>query len=135
MTQGGPGRETRTQPLPRPDLAVVSVATRARQTWELLEAELPWPVPVQVEDAAYTFSGAALARVVAGLPSRIGTVVLVGHNPALEELLEHLTGTEAQLPTSALAVVGLPRWEAPAGRLRALGRPADGPVPLAPAHR
>ncbi len=120
--------------LPPPDLAVVSVATRARQTWKLLEAEFPGAVQVQFDDAVYTFSGAALGGVIAALPPAIRTALLVGHNPALEELLEHLTATETRIPTSALAVVDLPHWDAPAGHLRALGRPADGPVPLAPAH-
>lgn len=110
------------------ELAVVSVATRARQTWELVDAELPEPPSVQVAEAAYTFVGDELLDLVRELPPDAGTVLLVGHNPALEELVESLTGRSARLPTSALAVIELPTWSSLSGRLRAVGRPADADV-------
>ena len=115
-----------------PDLAVVSVAVRAQQTWEVVAAELPaWP-PSRVESAAYTFSGQALLDVVRGLPEEEETVVLVGHSPAVEELIESLTGEAVRMPTSALAVVEMTAWDAGDGHLRAVGRPADETVTLAP---
>ena len=110
------------------DLAVVSVATRAQQTWELASAHLD-PVPdVTNSEAAYTFDGDDLADVVAGLPESAATVVLVGHNPALEELIELATGTSVTMPTSAVAVLELDSWTAVAegdGTVVAAGRPAD----------
>lgn len=114
-----------------PDLAVVSTATRARQTWDLAAAELPAAPPVRFDPDAYTFSGAGLRALVRRLPEDSGTVVLVGHNPAVEELVESLTGCWVRMPTAALAVVALAAWDAGTGRLRAAGRPADGPVALA----
>ena len=36
------------------------------------------------------------------------TVMIVGHNPGLEELVEHLTGERQDLPTAALAQIGVP---------------------------
>lgn len=113
-----------------PDLAVVSPATRAQQTWELVRAELPEPPATQVADAAYTFDGDALLAVVAGLPADARTAVLVGHSPAVDELVESITGRPVRMTTSALAVVELPAWDAGTGRLRAVGRPADGAVTL-----
>lgn len=115
-----------------PDLAVVSAAARARQTWDLVAAELPAPPPVRLADAAYTFSGDELIDVVAALPDDARTVVLVGHNPAVEELVEELTGAWVRMPTAGLAVVALPAWGAQSGRLRAAGRPADGALDLTP---
>lgn len=102
---------------PRLDLAVVSPATRARATWDLVAAELAAPPPVRVEAAAYTFDGDDLLDVVRGLEGP-GAVALVGHNPALEELLELLTGEVRRMPTSCLAVVDLDR-----GVLTHHGRP------------
>ena len=114
------------------DLAVVSPATRAGQTWELAAAELSTPPPVSVEADAYAFDGDDLLALVGRLPDEARTVALVGHNPAVEELVESLTGQWVRMPTAALAVVTLPTWTSETGRLMAAGRPADGPLPLAP---
>jgi phosphohistidine phosphatase len=34
--------------------------------------------------------------------------MIVGHNPGLEELIEHLTGERQDLPTATLAQIALP---------------------------
>ncbi len=116
--------------LPDIDLAVVSPAQRARTTWELVAAELPAAPPVRVEEDAYSFGADPLLRVVRRLPGEVATAALVGHNPALEELVERLTGTWTSMPTSALAVVALSGPWADAGdgrgRLLAAGRPPFG---------
>lgn len=116
--------------LPIPlESVVVSTAVRAQQTWELVAAELgDRPVRVSCESAAYTFSGGALRRIVAELSDTIHCAALVGHNPALEELIYGLTGEDIAMPTSALAVVALPTW-ATEGVLLTYGRPADGGLP------
>ena len=55
-------------------------------------------------------------------------MVLVGHNPAMEELIHLATGRFLPMPTSALAVLELDSWsqvaEGTAGVVAA-GRPAD----------
>ncbi len=108
------------------DLAVVSTATRAGQTWDLIAAELPAAPPVRLAREAYTFSGYALADLVARLPGNARTVAVVGHNPAVEELIEILTGDWVRMPTSSLAVVTLSEWGARTGSVRLAGRPSDG---------
>lgn len=119
--------------LPPVELAVVSPAARARQTWELVGESLEG-TRVEEAEEAYTFDGADLLGVVRGLDDTLGHAVLVSHNPALEELVERLTGHEVTLPTSALAVVRLPGSWAEAGRakgvLAAVGRPATESVAL-----
>jgi len=83
--------------------------------------------------AAYTFDGDALVDLVCALPESAGTVALVGHNPAVEELVESLTGVSAAMPTAAVAVIDLEQWSRAGdgrGVLRAAGRPADGPLAL-----
>ena len=111
----------------RVDLAVVSPASRARSTWDLVAAELPVPPPTRIDDRVYAASDAELLAVVRELSDDLRTVVLVGHNPGLEELASSLTGDETPLPTSALAVIVVPGAWAGAGRrraaLRASGRP------------
>jgi phosphohistidine phosphatase len=109
------------------DLAVVSPAARARSTWELAAAELAEPPETREDERVYAASGRGLLDVVRGIDERHATVVLVGHNPGVEDLVAELTGAWVSMVTSALAVVDLPgAWAdvAPgAGTLRASGRP------------
>ena len=114
----------------RIDLAVVSPATRARSTWDLVAAELGAVPRTRIDDRVYAASGDALVEVVRDLPEDLGTVVLVGHNPALEDLVAELTGAWVSMPTSALAVLTLPGSWATAGSgsatLSTSGRPPSG---------
>jgi phosphohistidine phosphatase len=124
----------------RIDEAVVSPAVRAQSTWELVEAELDVPPPVRVDDRVYAASDRELLAVVRELPDQAATVVLVGHNPGLEDLVLLLTGESARMPTSALAVISVSgSWSSTGDRpavLRACGRPpaatrvSDAPSPL-----
>ena len=112
---------------PALDLAVVSPATRARSTWDLVAAELSEVPTTHVDDRVYAASRDDLLDLVTDLPEGSGTVVLVGHNPGFEELVEHLTGEPVPLPTSAIALVDVPgAWSAVrvgSCTLRASGRP------------
>ena len=113
----------------RIDLAVVSPAVRARQTWELVSAPLSEPPPTRFEDRVYAASAGALLDIVRALPDDATTVVLVGHNPGLEDLASALTGRWVSMPTSALAVIGLSGGWQTAGTdeadLLASGRPPE----------
>ena len=115
---------------PVADLVVTSPAARTRETWQLAVGELVAPPEVRVDDRVYAATLDELLDVVAGLPETAGTALLVGHNPGLEELVEHLVGQHVRLVTSALAVVDVPGpWSGigPAsGTLRTSGRPQDG---------
>lgn len=122
-----------------PDLVVCSPARRARDTWDLVATALMDAgadlegIDVWQAEAAYTFDGQALLRVTRQIPPDEQTVALVGHNPALEELVAGLTGRFVRMPTSALAVIDVPSWvdlDEGQGLLRAAGRPADGEVEL-----
>ncbi len=111
----------------RIDLAVVSPARRARSTWKLVSAALDDRPRTRIEDRVYDASVQGLLGVVRELPDDLRTVVLVGHNPGIEELVARLTGASVSMPTSALAVIELSgSWSSAgqsAGVLRASGRP------------
>ena len=106
----------------------MSPATRARSTWDLVAAELAEVPTTHVDDRVYAASRDELLDVVTDLPEDTGTVVLVGHNPGFEELVEHLTGEPVPLPTSAIALVDVPgAWSdvrVGSCTLRASGPPA-----------
>jgi phosphohistidine phosphatase len=113
--------------LPGIDLAVVSPATRARDTWNLVADELEQPPPTRVDVRVYDASADDLLEVVHELNDDFRTVLLVGHNPGLEDLADVLTGESVRLPTSSLALIrvqGPWAWVRPrAAVLQASGRP------------
>jgi phosphohistidine phosphatase len=113
------------------DLAVVSTAKRARTTWDLVSTELGEPPKTRLDDGAYAASAGELLDIVRSLDEELGTVVLVGHNPGIEDLTETLTGDRVSMPTSALAVIELNSTWVGAGHalglLRDAGRPSTSP--------
>jgi phosphohistidine phosphatase len=113
------------------DLAVVSPANRARKTWELASAELDSRPPASIDDRMYAASANQLLGVVQTLPDDAATVLLVGHNPGIEELVSLLTDESLSMPTSALAVIGVEGSWSTAGqssaKLLASGRPPTEP--------
>jgi len=111
-------------------LAVVSPATRARSTWELVAGELDETARTLIDDRLYAASGDELLSVVRELPDDVETAVLVGHNPGVEDLAWLLTGETTRMTTSAVAVIAVPgSWPTTtphASALRASGRPPAG---------
>ncbi|MBV9092802.1 MAG: histidine phosphatase family protein [Streptosporangiaceae bacterium] len=92
-----------------PDAVVCSTALRARQTWELVAAELGSTTrpSVTFEPLAYAASASSLLRLARELPGRHHAALLVGHNPGLEELAAALGAGAGgiRLPTAGLAVI------------------------------
>jgi phosphohistidine phosphatase len=89
------------------DLVLCSPAKRARQTWQLASAGLRPAPPVRQDERVYGASPTELLTVLAELPDEIGSVVLVGHNPGLADLVTILSGEPTEMKTSAVAVL---RW-------------------------
>lgn len=97
-----------------PDLALVSDARRTRETWDLLKSRLPGAVETRVMPALYDASGNQMLDVLRETEAEAGTVLMIGHNPGLQELALMLVGeghtqshaamTE-KYPTGALAVI------------------------------
>lgn len=97
-----------------PDLALVSTAVRARRTWDLVSGQWGTPPTVSFDARLYAADVAELLEVVRDVPERVRTVLLVGHNPGLEELILTLAGdgvddtvdqVRTKYPTSAVAVL------------------------------
>jgi phosphohistidine phosphatase len=106
------GRLLREQEL-TPDLIVSSTARRARQTADAVADLSGYQGELRLEDELYAAPAETCLEVLQALPDDApDCVMLVGHNPGLEELLELLTGDMPALPTGAIAQVALPieRW-------------------------
>ena len=111
------------------DLAVVSPAQRARETWELASAELDPAPPVRFDDRVYAASAGQLLDILREAPDTVRTLILVGHNPGMEQLASLLSGEDVIMPTSGIAELGVDgSWselDTASAVLRAAGR-ADG---------
>jgi phosphohistidine phosphatase len=97
-----------------PDLALCSTAVRARQTWELASEQWGTPPPVRLDPRLYAAGVPELLDVVHAMPAEVDTLLLIGHNPGLEELVLDLAGdglddsldeVREKFPTSATAVL------------------------------
>ncbi|MGO9484151.1 MAG: SixA phosphatase family protein [Rhodomicrobium sp.] len=95
----------------RPDLILCSPSVRTRQTLTLAEPEAWDKQPeVRFDERLYEASAQTLFKVLRELPDKIGHVMVVGHNPGLQELAIALTpvGSPAReafkekLPTAAV---------------------------------
>ncbi len=122
-----------------PDHVIASPARRARQTARRVCKALGRdPDGVAWQPRLYLADVPTLLEALAGCPADASRVLLVGHNPGLEELLEYLGGTRLEpppggkrLPTATVARLALPDdWThlaAGQGELLAWVRPRDLP--------
>lgn len=90
-----------------PDLILCSPAARARRTAELAAEAAKFHAPLRFDERIYEATAARLVEVVAEALDDDDEVLLVGHNPGMEELLEMLTGEWHRMPTAAVACVRL----------------------------
>ncbi|MFI9612571.1 SixA phosphatase family protein [Streptomyces sp. NPDC052023] len=97
-----------------PDLALCSTAVRARQTWQLASAQWATPGPVRYDHGLYGAEVPDLLAAVHTVQPEVRTLLLVGHNPGLQELVLALAGdgvgdtldrVRVKYPTSAIAVL------------------------------
>lgn len=98
-----------------PDQVVSSPAKRAAETVDLVLAEIGLErESVVVADEVYDAAVSDLLDVLGGCPCERQRVLLVGHNPGLEDLVEHLAGRvdaprgAKVFPTAALAHLAMP---------------------------
>jgi phosphohistidine phosphatase SixA len=116
-----------------PDLILSSTAKRARSTVELLGEGSGYNADVHWVDSLYAAEPGAYIEALRQVPDEMELVMVVGHNPGLEELVAMLTDEWAGLPTAALAEISLniPAWSAlgyePQGKLVNVWRPKELP--------
>jgi phosphohistidine phosphatase len=96
-----------------PELVLCSSAQRARATLERIESALGAPA-VRVEGELYAASAPALLVRLRGVPDNVESVLLIGHNPGLQDLALDLARPSpsvdelaAKYPTAALATLEL----------------------------
>ena len=91
-----------------PDLIITSTARRALMTVEALVEASGYDGEVHLTHDFYHASTEAFLAILSQVPNDYQRVMVVGHNPGLEVLLDVLTGEYLRMPTAALAQVSLP---------------------------
>jgi phosphohistidine phosphatase len=99
-----------------PDLALVSPATRAQETWALIAPAFAKPPRMKSDERIYNASPHTLIGII-GEKRNARSLIVVGHNPALHDLALQLIASGdvdmreqlgEKLPTSGLVVIDLP---------------------------
>ena len=115
----------------KPDLIISSTAKRARRTADEVADWCAYDGAVHLERRLYLADPRTMIDVVRRLAAGAKRVLIVGHNPGLEELIVRLTGRAELFPTAALAQIDLPidDWKelrsTVKGRLINLWRPKE----------
>ncbi|MGK4584376.1 SixA phosphatase family protein [Kitasatospora sp. HPMI-4] len=99
-----------------PDLVLCSPTRRTRETWELVAARWAVAPAVEYDERLYGAPPEEITDVLREVPVDARTVLLVGHQPAVQELALELTGEAVgdhldrlreKFPTCAAAVLEL----------------------------
>jgi phosphohistidine phosphatase len=110
-----------------------STAERAADTARRVVAGGDLGLAIEATEALYGAEADEILEIVAQSPDWAGTVLVVGHNPGMEEAAEALTRRECAMATCSLAVIELAveGWpelsSAPRGSLRGLWHPSELP--------
>ena len=91
-----------------PDVVLSSDAVRARLTAEAVAEAARYAGDIVLDPQLYMASPADILSLLPTVRENAETVMIVGHNPGLEKLVEQLTGERHDLPTATLAQIGLP---------------------------
>lgn len=114
-----------------PELIITSTAKRARKTARKVHQASGCRRAIQLREELYLAEPPVYLSVLRNLDREYRHVMIVGHNPGLEEFLALLTECDESMGTATLAVVELSikRWSGISrrtrGRLRKIYRPRE----------
>jgi phosphohistidine phosphatase len=92
-----------------PDLIISSTAGRAKKTAKLVAKACKYKGQIVLNHSLYGAEPATYLKILEGLSDKNKAVLVVGHSPSVEEMVEVLTGSpDVMMPTCALAQISLP---------------------------
>lgn len=99
-----------------PTLIICSTAVRARQTADLFAEQTGAECGIVRMQELYLASPAEIMSAVRTVPGHVRSLLVVGHNPGMETLVQPCRGdsrTDRRLPTAGLAVFNVhsKRWD------------------------
>ncbi len=89
------------------NVALSSPAVRARETIESVLQAAALSLEVRTDERLYEGGALLLLEVLARVEDDLRTVLLLGHNPVLEEVVQQLTGESVHLSAGALTHIEL----------------------------
>jgi phosphohistidine phosphatase len=113
-----------------PDVVWCSSALRARQTWSAVATELPStedaPEPSYLR-SVYQAGPGDLVDLLRDVAPGVETLLILGHNPTLEQAIAGLTGEPRDFPAGAIAALDVTgSWSEPSSfDLAELATPRD----------
>jgi phosphohistidine phosphatase len=104
-----------------PQLILASPAIRARSTAEIVSEKCGYQGEITYIDSFYMAEPPIYSAAICSLPDEIERVLIIGHNPGLEALLQMLSGQVESLPTAAIAYLAfqIEHWN----EFKSAGRP------------
>lgn len=96
-----------------PDLVLSSPAVRARETTSIVSTTARLRADLRYDERIYEADPERLIEVISQIEESVGSALLVGHNPAIEELLGQIVGCSQHMPTGAFAKIrlgGVDKW-------------------------
>ena len=90
-----------------PDLIISSAAVRAVATAEAVALACGCDSEIQTTRHLYHAFSDEYIEVINAVPDEYDRIMVVGHNPGMESLVEDLTGEWVRMPTAALVHIAL----------------------------
>lgn len=87
----------------QPELIISSTAKRARKTASRVAKQCGYQGIIELQGTLYLAPPDAYIEALRNVDDAVHRVMVVGHNPGLEQLVTLLTGQHAVLPTATLA--------------------------------
>ncbi|MGH3404166.1 MAG: SixA phosphatase family protein [Streptosporangiaceae bacterium] len=100
-----------------PGEILCSTAVRARETWQLAQAELGTAAPVRFEESVYQATAEGLLTLIRQTAPGVGTLLVVGHDPAIPQLALTLAKKSASVGQGG-AKAGKPELADPLRRMQ-----------------
>ena len=90
-----------------PDLVLSSDAQRTRETFAGLSEAFPGEVEVRFLPSFYQDGLRAAEAELSGVPEQVVCLLLLGHNPGWESLVEELSGVDIVMETATAALLAM----------------------------
>ena len=87
-----------------PTAILASDSTRTRQTTALISEAFPVKPDITFLPELYSASGGEIINIVASCAADARAILVIGHNPGVEEAVRRLAGREIRLRTSTVAL-------------------------------
>lgn len=87
-----------------PDVVLSSDSERTRETWARMKGAFA-PVDVTFTDELYLAGPDAVYDLLEKVGAAVSTVMVLGHNPGWEDLVEELSGTSTRMTTANAALL------------------------------